>query len=77
MTRIAFGLSAPGHVSLRIYDVAGRLVRMLAEGNRPAANYAEVWDGKDATGRTVASGIYFCRLDAGSFSQTRKMILLR
>jgi hypothetical protein len=77
MTRIAFGLSAPGHVSLRIYDVAGRLVRMLADGSRPAANYAEVWDGKDASGRTVASGIYFCRLDAGSFTQTRKMILLR
>ncbi|MGD1048963.1 MAG: FlgD immunoglobulin-like domain containing protein [Candidatus Krumholzibacteriaceae bacterium] len=77
MTRIAFGLSAPGHVSLRIYDAAGRLVRMLAEGNRPAANFAEVWDGKDARGAPVASGIYFCRLDAGSFTQTRKMILLR
>jgi len=77
MTRIAFGLSGPGHVSLRIYDVAGRLVRMLAEGDRPAANYAEVWDGKDASGRTVASGIYFCRLDAGSFTQTKKMVLLR
>jgi hypothetical protein len=76
-TRIAFGLSEPGHVSLRIYDVAGRLVRTLAEGNRPAANYAEVWDGKDTSGRAVASGIYFCRLDAGSFSQTKKMILLR
>jgi hypothetical protein len=77
MTRIAFGLSAPGHVSLRIYDVTGRLVCVLAEGNRPAANYAEVWEGRDASGRTVASGIYFCRLDASSFTQTRKMILLR
>jgi predicted lipoprotein with Yx(FWY)xxD motif len=76
-TRIAFGLSAPGHVSLRIYDAAGRLVRMFAEGTRPAANYVEVWDGKDASGRAVASGIYFCRLDAGSFTQTKKMILLR
>jgi hypothetical protein len=76
-TRITFGLSAPGHVSLRIYDVAGRLVRMLAEGTRPAANYVEVWDGKDASGCAAGSGIYFCRLDAGSFTQTRKMILLR
>jgi hypothetical protein len=76
-TRIAFGLSAPGHVSLRIYDVAGRLVRILAEDNRSAANYAEVWDGKDASGRAVASGIYFYRLTAGSFEQTRKMALTR
>jgi hypothetical protein len=77
MTRVEFGLVAPGRVSLRIYDAAGRLVRVLAEGDRPAGRYAELWDGRDASGRAVASGVYFYRLDAGAFTQTRKMILLR
>jgi len=77
MTKVEFGLVAPGRVSLRIYDAAGRLVRVLAEGGRPAGRYAELWDGCDASGRAVASGVYFYRLDAGAFTQTRKMILLR
>ena len=64
-------------MSLRIYDAAGRLVRVLVEGARPAGNYAELWDGRDSRGRAVASGIYFYRLSAGSFSETRKMALLR
>ena len=76
-TRITFGLAAPGNVSLRIYDAAGRLVRVLAEGARPAGNYTELWDGRDSGGRAVASGIYFYRLTAGPFSETRKMALLR
>jgi predicted lipoprotein with Yx(FWY)xxD motif len=76
-TRIAFGLSKPGHVSLNIYDVSGRLVRMLFEGDRPAGNFTELWDGRDAGGRTVASGIYFYRLTAGGFERTKKMALMR
>ncbi|MCX5752811.1 MAG: T9SS type A sorting domain-containing protein, partial [Candidatus Krumholzibacteria bacterium] len=76
-TRIAFGLSAPGHVSLRIYDAAGRLVRALVNEERHAANYDESWDGRDSNGRSVASGIYFYKLAAGSFEETRKMALLR
>ena len=76
-TRIAFGLAAPADVSLRIYDAAGRLVRVLAEDARPAGNYSELWDGRDSGGRAVASGIYFYRLQAGAFAETRKMALLR
>ena len=76
-TRIAFGLAAPANVSLRIYDTAGRLVRVLVEGARPAGNYSELWDGRDARGAAVASGIYFYRLQAGAFTETRKMALLR
>jgi len=76
-TRIAFGLSAPARVSLRIYDIAGRLVRVLAEGDRPAGNFTELWDGRDSNGRPVASGIYFYRLAAGGFEETRKMAIMR
>ena len=76
-TRIAFGLAAQGRVSLRVYDAAGRLVRVLFEGSRPAGNYTELWDGRDSRGGAVASGIYFYRLQAGEFTETRKMVLTR
>jgi hypothetical protein len=76
-TRIAFGLSGPGDVSLEIYDVSGRLVRVLADGERRAGRYEESWDGRDASGCAVASGMYFCRMKASGYEGTRKMILLR
>jgi hypothetical protein len=76
-TTIAFGLSTGGHVSLRIYDVSGKLVRIVSEGQRPAGHYEVVWDGKDKNGEPVASGLYFSRLIATGFSQTRKMVLLK
>ena len=76
-TRIAYGLSAPARVSLRIYDASGRLVRVLIDEARQAGAFAEMWDGRDSRGAQVASGIYFYRLEAGAFSETRKMALLR
>ncbi len=76
-TRIAYGLASPSNVSLRIYDASGRLVRALVDEQRAAGNYSELWDGRDSRGAAVASGIYFYRLTAGSFTQTRKMALLR
>jgi hypothetical protein len=76
-TKISFGLRKPASVSLRIYDAAGRLVRVLAEGDRVAGTHAELWDGRDGGGDFVASGIYFCRFRAGAFSETRKMILVK
>jgi hypothetical protein len=77
LTKIAFGLKERGRVSLRIYDTSGRLVRVLAEGVRPAGHYIELWDGRDSRGTDAASGLYFYRLTAGSFTETRKMVLLR
>jgi hypothetical protein len=77
VTTIAFGLSRRAHVSLRIYDAVGRLVRELIDENRGAAFYEEVWDGRNDEGAAAASGVYFYQLRAGTFSETRKMILLR
>ena len=76
-TRIAFGLEAPANVRLRVYDAAGRLVRTLSDGSRSAGHYTEIWDGRNARGELVASGVYFYRLEVGPFTQTRKMILAR
>jgi hypothetical protein len=76
-TKIAFGLRAEAHVKLRIYDASGRLVRALIDEDRPAGHYGELWDGRNARGVAVASGIYFYRLDAGAFGETRKMVIIR
>ena len=76
-TTIEFGLERPSRISLQVYDAAGRLVRIIADEERPAGHYSEVWDGKDGSGRAVSSGVYFYRLDTGSFTRTRKMILLK
>ncbi|MBN1886044.1 MAG: T9SS type A sorting domain-containing protein [Candidatus Krumholzibacteriota bacterium] len=76
-TTIRFGLDAPAVVTLRVYDVAGRLVRTIVDERRPAAAYAETWDGLDRHGRPAASGVYFYRLRAGDFVETKKMVLSR
>jgi hypothetical protein len=76
-TTIAFSLERSCGVSLRIYDAGGGLVRTLVDGAREARNYEVTWDGRDDLGRTVASGVYFYRLTAGSFTQARKMVLLK
>jgi hypothetical protein len=76
-TRIDFTLDAAGPVSLRIYDISGRLVRTLVDGVRPAKSYTEEWNGWDELGNEVASGVYFVRLTAGSGTLTRKAVLVR
>jgi flagellar hook assembly protein FlgD len=75
-TSIYFNLDQQSEVKLGIYNVTGRLVR---EYNLTAGSghHSIVWDGTDARGNQVASGIYFYRLRAGIVNQTRKMVLLR
>jgi hypothetical protein len=76
-TRIRFGLAPKGHVSLRVYDVSGKLVRVLIDEVRDAGSYETVWDGRNGGGKAIASGIYFCRMEAKDFDRTLKMVLLR
>jgi hypothetical protein len=64
-------------VSITIYDVSGRLVRTLVRDHRAAGHYRTQWDGRDEAGRPVASGVYFYRMQAADFSETRKMVLLK
>lgn len=63
--------------SIRIYDVAGRLVRELASGRIDAGAHDARWDGTDAHGATVGSGVYLYRVSAGSETQHGKMVLLK
>ncbi len=77
-TTISYSLASAGRVTLRIYDVAGRLVRTLVDDDHaPAGSREATWDGRDNSGATVASGVYFYRLEAGSFVSTKKMLLLK
>ena len=76
-TRITFSLSRKSHVRLRIYDVAGRLVRVLIDETRNAGTYGTVWDGKNKNGHATASGVYFCRMEANEYERTLKMVMLR
>ncbi|HID92912.1 MAG TPA: T9SS type A sorting domain-containing protein [bacterium (Candidatus Stahlbacteria)] len=64
-------------VLIKIYDISGRPVRTLVDERVEAGLHTLSWDGKDSAGREVPSGIYLCRLQAGEFAETKKLILLR
>ncbi len=64
-------------VSLRVYDVRGRLLRILAEGASPGAMAAALWNGQGADGEPQASGVYLLQLRAGSETLSRRIVLLR
>jgi flagellar hook assembly protein FlgD len=77
MTSICFGISSRSHVALEIYDAGGRLIKVLVNEERAPARYEVAWDGKGESGQAVASGIYFCRLRAGAYSETSRIVLVR
>jgi len=77
ITTINFDIAESGHVKLVIYDVRGRTVRELIDGHKARGCYSIPWDGKNAVNGMAASGMYFYRLRAGGYTETRKMILLR
>jgi hypothetical protein len=77
MTYVTYSLPLAGEVTLRIYDVSGRLIRDLASGPRSAGQHREQWDGKDQGGKDVASGVYFARLNAAGQMEMKSMLLLR
>jgi hypothetical protein len=77
-TEIAFTVPNGGaNVSLRIYNISGHLVKTLVDGHEPGGTRTVTWHGKDDRGLPVASGTYFYRLSAPSFSEMRKMVLLK
>jgi flagellar hook assembly protein FlgD len=64
-------------VSLYVYNVLGQEVRKLADSYYAAGTHHISWDGRNEGGGSVSSGIYFYRIEASGFSQTRKMIILK
>ena len=77
-TRIQFALPKKGHVRLKIYNVAGQLVRTLQDGVMDAGHHELTWDGSNNLGANVASGVYFYKINAGdNYENMKKMVLLR
>ena len=81
-TWIPYQLAKPTDVSISIYAVDGKLIRMLVLGHQPVGIYesrsrAAYWDGRNAQGEPVASGVYFYTLTASDFSATRKMLITK
>jgi len=78
ITTISYDLPEPAAVHLTIHDLAGRLVRTLAaEGVVGEGRHEVVWNGRDEAGQVMAAGVYFYRLDAAGFTETRRMTLLK
>lgn len=76
-TMIRYEIPNGGHVMVKVYNSVGQEVRTLVNEAQQAGAYQITWDGRNEQGQTLPSGIYFYQLKAGSFAQTRKLLLLR
>jgi hypothetical protein len=76
-TNIAFALPKAGKVEVSVYNVLGQEVNTLVSEELAAGEHTIVWDGRNSSGNAVSSGIYFYRIVAGDFSQTKKMLMLK
>jgi hypothetical protein len=74
---IRYALPRPTRVDVRIYDVAGTLVRRLVDGVQSAGYRRAYWNGLDDRGSRVAPGVYYCRLQAGDFTAAQKLVVRR
>lgn len=76
-TMVSYSLIEAGPVQLGVFDVSGRLVRRLIDGERPAGRQTITWNGTDASGSPVRAGLYYVRISGRGFRQTRAVVLLR
>ena len=76
-TAIQYQIAEAGEVRLTVYDFLGQQVRTLVQEAQAPGIYLVVWDGRDTQGQMLASGMYFCRLEAGPFAAVRRMMLLK
>jgi hypothetical protein len=76
-TTIKYQLARPGKASLRVYNTLGQMVRTLADGEQQTGHHSVKWDGRDDNGREASAGVYFFRLKAESFENTKRLVLLK
>jgi flagellar hook assembly protein FlgD len=74
---VSYSLARDGQVSLTVFDVAGRPVRVLEQGRLQAGRHERLWNRQDGQGREVAAGCYFVRLSTGQHMLVRKLELLK
>jgi hypothetical protein len=76
-TTIKYDLSRDEQVNITIYDMRGRVVKVLVSEPKSAGTYEVIWDGVDKRGNRVSSGVYFYRIVAGSFQASKRMLLMK
>ncbi len=76
-TTIRYTLPARSQVTISIYNVMGQKVNTIVEGSKSAGSHTVYWDGADKAGKVVSSGVYFYRLQAGDFVESKRMLLLK
>ena len=76
-TVMRYALEREGTVRLTIYSLGGQRVAQLVDALQKLGYHQTIWDGRDRHGRALASGVYLARLQAGSFTETRKLLLIR
>ncbi|MCF7868873.1 MAG: T9SS type A sorting domain-containing protein, partial [Candidatus Cloacimonetes bacterium] len=76
-TTIAFNLANAGHVTIDVYNIKGEKVRTLVDGEFTATSHTVTWDGIDDNNKQVSSGVYFYKMKADKYVQTKKMILMK
>ena len=75
-TRFGFNLGSGSHITLRVVDVNGRVVRRLFDGRKPAGEHAVTWDARDDRGRSVAAGVYFVELVADKQHRAQRAVVI-
>jgi hypothetical protein len=76
-TTVSFDVPVPASVKIAVYDVSGALVAVLVNRQMTPGSHRVTWDGKNRSGAPVSSGMYFLRMQANEFVDTRKILLLK
>ncbi|TET46293.1 T9SS type A sorting domain-containing protein [candidate division TA06 bacterium] len=77
VTSVRYEIAEAGHVSLVVYDIAGRTIKTLVDKDLSKGTYTATWDGKDSGGELASNGVYFYRLTSGAHSAVNKTVLMR
>ncbi len=77
VTTIEYALPKRSHVKINVYNILGQQVRTLVDTDKAAGYHAVYWNGTDASGKSVSTGIYLYRIEAGDYTESRKMLLLK
>jgi flagellar hook assembly protein FlgD len=77
VTTISFDLKENAQVSIDIYNIKGQRVATVADGNFNAGRHSIIWKGTDLHGNSVSSGVYFYKMSSGTYTKTKKMILMK
>lgn len=73
----SYAVPSEGPLTLKVYGLTGQVVRTLVSESMPPGLHQARWDGRDDLGHTVSSGVYFYRLEAGTFARTQKVVIAR